>query len=122
MISVESLMSKNIMRAGADISLQKAARQMKDSGVKSLLIQCNDNTLGMLTESDIVQKIVAEGKDYANTQVQAVMTTPIITIDVNKSATDANSLMEQHRIRHLVVTSSGNVVGIISLRKPFTPA
>jgi CBS domain-containing protein len=120
-IPVRLVMRRDILSTNADTSVQNAAVQMQDQGVGSLLVKNGKDAVGILTETDIVQKVVAEGLDPSTTLVRDVMSTPLITVEAKQSVVDADELMERHHIRHLVVSEKGKVVGIVSVRDLLFP-
>lgn len=121
MLTVGKIMSRDILKVGANTSVAEAAKLMKDKKVGCLLIEQNKKMTGIITEADIVRKIVADGKDPINTLVTEVMNSPIVTIDAEKSIIEANDLMDQGRIRHLAVAEEGRIVGIVSSRDIMHP-
>ena len=121
MIPVRLVMRREILSTNHDTSVQEAAEQMQDHGVGSLLVKNGKAAVGILTETDIVQKVVAEGMDPATTLVGDVMSTPLITVEAKQSVVDADEMMERHHIRHLVVSEKGKVVGVVSVRDLLFP-
>ena len=71
---------------------------------------------GIVTETDLVRRVVAREMPVDTLAVDRVMTAPPLTIDAKRSMLDVNQLMEQHRVRHLCVTEDGRIVGVISVR------
>jgi CBS domain-containing protein len=72
--------------------------------------------VGILTDTDMVRRVVAAGADTRKTTAEQIMSAPILTIEENKTVLDANDLMAQTHIRHLGVTQDGKLVGMISVR------
>jgi CBS domain-containing protein len=72
--------------------------------------------IGIISEADMVRKAMANGFSAEQMTVRMVMSTPLITIDIARSAHDASDLMAEQGIRHLAVTDEGHVVGMISVR------
>jgi CBS domain-containing protein len=73
------------------------------------------SAIGIVTERDLVSKVLAEGIDAKNVLVRDIMSTPLITVGPNSSLTTAAELMAQYRIRRLVVVDgTGNLVGIVT--------
>ena len=72
--------------------------------------------VGILTDTDMVRRVVAAGADTQKTTAEQIMSAPILTIEENKTVLDANDLMAQTHIRHLGVTQDGKLVGMISVR------
>ena len=121
MIPVKLVMRKEILSTNVKTPVRKAAKLMDDRRIGSLIIKRGRDNVGILTESDIVQKVVAVGLDPATTPVGDVMSTPLITIEAKESVVDADELMERHHIRHLVVMEKGKVAGVVSVRDLLFP-
>ena len=121
MIPVKLVMRKEILSTNVKTPVRKAAKLMDDRRIGSLIIKRGRDNVGILTESDIVQKVVAAGRDPATTPVGDVMSTPLITIEAKESVVDADELMERHHIRHLVVMEKGKVAGVVSVRDLLFP-
>ncbi len=71
---------------------------------------------GIVTETDLVRRVVAREMPADKLAVDRVMTVPPLTIEAERPMLDANQLMEQHRVRHLCVTENGRIAGVISVR------
>lgn len=110
------LMNKNILRVDAKLTIEEASRMMDQHKVGSLLVVKNDVEVGLISESDIVRRVIAKGKNPSQTPVETVMSAPLITISINASGEEANELMKKHGIRHLLVHQNGKVIGIFSVR------
>ena len=71
---------------------------------------------GIVTETDLVRRVVAREMPADKLAVDRIMTAPPLTIEAGRSMLDANQLMEQHRVRHLCVAEGGQIVGVLSVR------
>jgi CBS domain-containing protein len=89
---------------------------MRDRGIGSLFVTNGKDIIGILTDTDMVRRVVAAGSDTHKTTAEQIMSAPILTIEQNKTVLDANDLMAQTHIRHLGVTQDGKLVGMISVR------
>lgn len=110
------LMKRDIEGISPEATLREVAQQMRDRRVGSLLVGEGEEKLGIISESDLVRLGMAAGLDPDKSRVISIMSSPIISIDIEKTAKDANNLMTAENIRHLVVTDHGKIVGIISIR------
>jgi CBS domain-containing protein len=110
------MMSRDIKIICPDATLMDAAGLMRDAKVGALLVFGQGTYLGVLTETDLVRKGMAGGLDLAREVVRRVMSSPLITIEIDRSAHEASDLMAEQGIRHLAVTQDGQVVGILSVR------
>ena len=72
--------------------------------------------VGIVTETDVVRRVIAARLPASSTSVGAVMNYPLIQIDINRTVRDASRLMAEQRIRHLAVTEENKVVGLLSVR------
>jgi len=110
------MMNRDIRTIGPDATLAEAAGVMRDARVGALLVSGQGAYLGVVTETDLVRKAMAGGLDLTHERVQKVMSSPLITIEIDRSAHEASDLMAEKGIRHLAITQDGQVVGIISVR------
>lgn len=114
--TIEKLMSTKIYSIGSEKNVRTAAEEMARNQIGSLLVTQEGNYTGIITEVDIIRKVVAKGIDPSATTVKTVMTAPLITIEADRSVLDANDLMEQKKIRHIGVTRNGKIIGMVSIR------
>lgn len=101
---------------GPDATLFEAARRMRDERVGALFVFDHGEYLGIVSEADLVRKAMAESLSVREVPVRAVMSAPLITIDVAGSPHQASDLMAEKGIRHLAVTEDGQIVGMLSVR------
>ncbi len=105
-----------VLSIAPDASTQEAAQLMESKHIGSLLVKDGETFVGIITETDLTRKIVAQGLQDKNPKVSEVMTAPLQTIDCHEPIVDANQLMANKRIRHLAVTENDQVVGVLSVR------
>jgi len=110
------MMSRQIRTVPPTASVVEAARTMREARVGALLVAEGSRYLGVVSETDLVRKVLAGGGDISQVRVSDVMTAPIITVEINRSAHEASNLMAERHIRHLAVTEDGTIVGILSVR------
>jgi CBS domain-containing protein len=118
MVPVKSFMvpREKFVTVVRDTDVQTAARIMRDRGIGSLFVTNDREIIGILTDTDMMRRVVAAGTDATKTTVEQIMSAPILTIEENKTLLDANDLMAQAHIRHLGVTRDNKLVGMISVR------
>ena len=110
------LMNRDIQQISPKATLREAARRMRDKKIGSLVIGEGEERVGIISETDFVRKAIAEGLNPDTTPVESMMSKPIITIDIDKTAKEANDLMASKEVRHLAITDRGKIVGVISVR------
>ena len=85
------------------LTVSEAAKAMVETKSDSILIYTNYNVIGIVTVKDILDKIVAKGKDPTKTTVGEIATKPIIKIHKDAKVREAIDIMEKNDIRRLVV-------------------
>ncbi len=105
-----------VLSIGPDASAQEAAKLMESKHIGSLLVKEGETFLGIITETDLTRKILAQGLQDKNPKVSDIMTAPLQTIDCHEPIVDANQLMANKRIRHIAVTENDAVVGMLSVK------
>jgi len=113
------MMRRTLRTITPDTTLLEAAKLMRDARVGALLVHETDHPgqyRGIVSESDLVRKGMAESCLAQETSVSAVMSSPLLSIDITSSAHEASEKMAEHGIRHLAISQEGQIVGIISVR------
>ena len=110
---VNQVMSKNVLTLDKSTSLQEAAENMKKLNVGCVIVTENYNPIGIITERDFVTKIVAEGRPLF-TEIQEVMSSPLITIDSEETIWEASELMKEKSIHKLPVKENEQIAGIVT--------
>jgi len=114
MVTLADVMTREVISIDQEASVQLAAEKMRKEKICSLLVQQAGNFIGVVTETDVVKKVVAERKNLSQTKVGAIMTSPIISIESTQPVNKANIIMAAKGFRHLPVSSGGKIVGIVS--------
>ncbi len=113
-IPVRDIMTRPVITAGADIDIHSAAKIMSTANVGSLVIVSGAKPVGILTERDLVKKIVAQAVDPRMVKVGEIMNSPLATISPEASSRDAAAIMIKSGVKRLPVISDGKLVGIIT--------
>jgi CBS domain-containing protein len=116
--SVGEIMTKKLETIAISNSAQEAAKKMRDKNVSSLLvIDNNNNTIGIVTERDLVRKVCVNDASSKHTTIQEITSSPLITIDAISSIEVAADVMTQNKVRHLLVVDDNDInkpLGIIT--------
>lgn len=110
---VNQVMSKNVLTAEKSTSLQDAAQEMNRLGVGCVVVTDDSNPIGIITERDFVTKVAAEGRPLF-TEISEVMSSPLITIDPEKTIWEASEIMKERLIHKLPVIENDRIVGVIT--------
>lgn len=87
---------------------------MADRGFGCLLVMQKGGIAGIVTERDLVSKVLAIGKDPHNVRLENIMSQPVVTADPETQVADATKLMSEKCIRRLPVMGKGSLVGIVT--------
>lgn len=121
MVTVGQLMKKDLITVDAGTSVVEAAKLMKACDVESVLVSNQSRIVGIVTESDIVKKVIGSDRSPYFIPVEDIMSSPVIGIEERRPLTEAADLMDKHQSRHLGVMKGGTVVGVISVRDLLRP-
>jgi CBS domain-containing protein len=97
-------------------SVSEAVKEMRNKGIMSVLVSRQNECVGIVTEKDILYRVVAENRGPFKTLLINVMSSPLITIDAQSSIKEAIKLMRSKRIRRLPLIEAGKIVGLLTLR------
>ena len=97
-----------------DSSVTECVRQMNSENIGALLVMEDDKLIGIFTERDALNKVLAKGIDPNNTRVSEVMTKDPYCIDPSTTVEEAMSIVTNRRFRHLPILHNGDLVGLIS--------
>ena len=97
-------------------SVTDAARLMAAHQIGGLPVVDGDRLTGIVTERDVLTRVVAAGKPPDQTRVSDVMSSDLVVADVTEACDDCLSRMQRSHVRHLIVLDQGRLAGILSLR------
>lgn len=115
-MKLKDIMTKDVIAVSPDTSVFDAAQIMKDKNIGSVPI-CNDDmdVQGIITDRDIVLRIVCTGKDPKNTQCKDAMTDRLVVGKTDMEVDSALDLMSDLKVRRLPVVENNKVVGFVAL-------
>lgn len=97
-----------------ETSVESAAKKMGQKKVGALLVIKGDDLVGIFTERDVLNKVVAKGLNAADVKVSAIMTKKVIAIDPRRTVREAMQIVTKKKLRHLPVVKEGSLVGMLS--------
>jgi CBS domain-containing protein len=113
--SIRNVMTTNPRAVEASTPVVEAAKLLKSEDVGSLPVTQGDRLVGVVTDRDIVIRVVAEGKDVQSATVGEIASRDLVTIDPQQDLDEALRLMAKHQVRRLpVVEEDGRLVGILA--------
>ncbi|MFN3490866.1 MAG: cyclic nucleotide-binding/CBS domain-containing protein [Anaerolineales bacterium] len=114
---VRDWMSSPVVVVDADTSVSHAMTLMRRRKINSLVVDVSENNpaYGIITTTDIRDKIVAEGRNPAETTVREIMSGSIITGRADWTLMECSQLMQKHKFHHLpIADENGTLIGMIS--------
>lgn len=108
------VMSPNPVTVQPEETVDTASKLMRDRNIGSLVVVKNGKAVGIVTEKDIVEKVVAEDTKPSAVEVEAVMSSPVKTIHPHESIESAAKMMAANQIRRLVVCDGDKLEGIVT--------
>jgi CBS domain-containing protein len=113
---LKDIMAQNVETAAPDMTLKECAEKMKRRNVGVLPVIEGKKPIGVITDRDITLRAVAEGANVNETTVRDVMTRELYSVYEDQTIKEACELMEQYKVRRLVVVNrEGTVAGILTL-------
>jgi CBS domain-containing protein len=113
--SVAEIMVKTVLAVDLNTNVKECSRAMAKRGVSCSVVTQANRAIGIVTERDLVSKVLADAVDPTKVFVKDIMSTPLITVSPNATLTDAAAQMAEYSVRRLVVVSqNGSMVGIIT--------
>jgi CBS domain-containing protein len=87
------------------------------NNIGAIIIMSGGNPVGIITERDIIEKVTKAGRDPSRIRAEEIMSSPLISIEADKTIMDALILMREKKIRRLGVTRKGRLIGIVTERR-----
>lgn len=112
-VTLENIMSKDLVVASCDDSLVDAARLMREYDTGFIPIAKEKKIIGVITDRDIVINCISNNEK--DCKLEDYMTRNLVSIDKNESIEKAIELMGKHKIKRLLVNDNGYLAGIVSL-------
>jgi len=114
--AVREYVSEDVVTADGRTSASEASKTMMERGVGYVVVVENGQLVGIVTERDLVEKVVAKEKEPSKVRLSDIMSSPVITVDPDFTLTAAAETMAKHRIRKLPVVRNGRLWGILTAR------
>ncbi len=117
MIPVEEWMTSPVKTTSKDTTIAEAAKQMAKNRIGALIVVENDKPIGIITERDILEKVVAKAKDPNKMKVKDVMAKKLYTLPPKASILEATNMMVKHGCRRIVIVDDKKrPIGILTSR------
>ena len=114
MPQVRDLMVSSVVTIEPATSIVEAARRMIQEEKGPLPVVDGESPVAMVTDRDIIARVVAEGRDPNSVKVEDIATHELVTIGPDQDVNEARQLMDQHELDRILVVEGDKLVGIIS--------
>ncbi len=111
---VSDIMSSPVITIDVEASVKEATRSMIDNKIGSILVTKQGKPSGIVTERDLIERIVEPSRDPSKTKIKEIMSAPLITISKETGILVAMRKMREYEISRLVVMDDDTLLGIIS--------
>lgn len=113
---VKNVMTKPVITIDKGSSVLEAAKIMSEKRIGCIVVTDEGKPVGIATERDILQGVVAKGLDASKVKMKDIMSKPLITINGNMPIINAIRVMEKNNVRRLLVVEKEKLVGIVTQR------
>jgi len=111
---ISEIMSRDIAGIQRDATVAEAAEIMTSRKISCIIAMDGDDAVGVLTEKDLLGRVVALQRDPANTRIEEVMSSPVTSVPPTLSVFSASKVMEEMNIRRLVIMKNNHLCGVIT--------
>ncbi len=112
---VKDIMNPNVQTIDKGATVQEAARRMGKFSIGCLIVTSGKRVTGILTERDIMRRVVSDAKDPSETKVNDVMSDEVILIEPDMTVDDAAELMMDKKVKKLPVVKDNQLIGIVTV-------
>jgi CBS domain-containing protein len=114
-LKVEDVMVKDVVTVSSDKSAKDAADMMNRYEIGCLLVVNRGKAVGILTERDLLKRVISESRSPRTTKVKEIMSKPLIVVEAETELEDAAKLMFKMKIKKLPIVKQGKLTGLVTL-------
>ena len=115
MAHLAKLLIRDVVTANETDTIRTACKTMKKANIGCIVVVQGRKPVGIFTERDLLNRVVAEGIDLDKTPLSKVMTAKPVSIDAAEPLDRVFSTLAERKFRHLPITDGGSIVGMVSL-------
>jgi CBS domain-containing protein len=113
-MSVRDIMASDVVTMSPEDSALEVAKSMNRADISSIIIVSKARPVGIITEEDLVRRVIAKELDPETTTASQIMSSPLIHVTLDTSLTDAMRVMARSGIRRVAVLKNESLVGIVT--------
>ena len=114
-LKVKDIMVGEVITIAANVAVRKAVRLMNDREIGCLVVVQDGKPTGIVTERDMLKRVLVAGRDPRAVEVAEVMSKPLLFMESEKEIEEAVKLMFKHKIKKLPIVENGSLVGLVTL-------
>lgn len=107
-------MTKKVFTVNPSDSVRKAIKIMDQRNIGSLIVEENNEPVGIITERDVIRRVLIKNKDLDVTLVKSIMTPKVFAVEVTSTFVEVTKLMFKNNLRRVVVLKDKKIVGILT--------
>lgn len=107
--------SDDILSCDVSTPVSEAVNMLAEKRIGALPVMRGGSVAGIISERDVIYKLASEGSSCLEGSVEAIMTSPVITVEPSTTVDEALAMMTRRRFRHFPVVEDGALVGFISI-------
>ncbi|HKU50089.1 MAG TPA: CBS domain-containing protein [Nitrososphaera sp.] len=111
---IEGFLNTSIVIVEGDRTIDQALALMKDKVARSVLISHLGEVIGIVSKTDILFKVMAQGRNPAKVKLREIMSSPVLAVNPHNTVQETLAIMDKHVIRQVIVSSQSAVLGMVS--------
>ena len=115
MLKIEDIMVESVVTVDADATVMKAIKLMNEHEIGCIVVTRRGKPVGIVTERDMLKRVIAKAKSPQKTKVREIMTKPLISGQPEMDIEEATRLMFEKKIKKLPVVEQDRLIGLITL-------
>ena len=113
-LKVEDVMVEDVISVPEKATVKEAAGLMNQHGIGCLIVVKNGKPVGIVTETDMVKRVILKPLDPEKTEVRKIMSEPLVVVSPQMSLEEASKIMRKQKIKKLPVIEKGHLVGLVT--------
>jgi len=114
-IQIGDIMVDKVITTQKEATLNAAVKLMNKHEIGCLVVLENGKPVGIITERDLLKRVLAKSREFRNMKVMEIMSTPLISLEPSVEIEEATKLMFQKKIKKMPVVEKGKLLGLVTL-------
>lgn len=114
-IEISDIMVDKVITTKKEAAVGEAVKLMNKYGIGCLVVLENGKPVGIITERDLLKRVLGKSKELRNMKVMEIMSKPLVSVSPNVEIEEAAKLMFQKKVKKLPVVEKGKLLGLVTL-------